>query len=467
MTPLAMHDLDTDERARALVGTTLREKYRLDRLLGVGGMAAVYLATHRNGRTVALKLLHAELARSREIRERFVREGHAANAVRHPGAVAVLDDDVSEAGAAFLVMELLEGKSLEEIADARGRLPFAIVCEIGVELLDVLAAAHEHGVVHRDIKPANLFVTTTGQVKVLDFGIARLLDAAGGATKTQTGLALGTPAFMSPEQALGKASEVDARSDVWSAGATLFALASGKLVHEEGETAQELLVRAATTPARALASVAPEAPTAFAAVIDRALAFDKANRWSSATEMRAALAQAARSDALGACDLCALVARSDSTATTAPRDGYAIATQVATSAPVAAQPARGDLRRVLVTAGVTFALGAVIVTAWMLRPSARSASAIAPPPPVIVASSASASAPPIDPRVPIPEPLVSTDPQSDSPAPAAAVAKAPAVTTTTAGSKPAPTNTTTAKAGCNPPYRVDFFGNKVWKRECL
>src|SRR4051812_24888273 len=182
---------DIELRARERLGTTLRGKYRLERLLGVGGMAAVYLALHRNGRRMALKLLHPELSLNREIRERFLREGQAANRVAHPGAVAVLDDDVSEDGAAFLVMELLAGDSLEELWLRHGqRLSAHAASAIGLELLAVLEVAHDNGIVHRDIKPANLFVTNDGQLKVLDFGIARVLEP-GQSSSTQTGLTLG------------------------------------------------------------------------------------------------------------------------------------------------------------------------------------------------------------------------------------------------------------------------------------
>ena len=161
------------------VGRTLRGKWRLDALLGVGGMASVYAATHRNGKRGAVKVLHAALGE--EARKRFLREGYASNRVAHPGVPSVLDDDVDEEGAVFLVMELLEGSSLEEIrmAATTGRLPVGEVLDIASAALDVLAAAHGKGVLHRDLKPANLFRTTRGEIKMLDFGIARILSDSG------------------------------------------------------------------------------------------------------------------------------------------------------------------------------------------------------------------------------------------------------------------------------------------------
>jgi serine/threonine-protein kinase len=280
-------------RASQRVGQVLRGKYRIDRVIGVGGMAAVYAATHRNQKTFAVKVLHRELSFNDDIRNRFLREGYAANSVRHPGAVAVLDDDVAEDGAAFLVMELLDGSSVEGLLEQHGgRLAAAYVLGIGHQLLDTLAAAHLQGIVHRDIKPANLFLTREGQVKVLDFGIARVRDAATtGSNVTGTGVLLGTPAFMAPEQAVGKSTDIDAQTDLWTVGATLFTMASGNLVHQ-GETGTHLMVLAATTPARSLASVLPAAPAPLVAIVDRALSFAKAGRWPSAEAMRDALRDA-------------------------------------------------------------------------------------------------------------------------------------------------------------------------------
>ena len=286
-------------RATARLGQVLRGKYRLDRVLGVGGMAAVYVATHRNGMEVAVKVLHPELTANAEVRGRFLREGLAANALKHPGAVKVLDDDVAEDGSAFLVMELLEGETLDAVWERCGRvLPLETVLVAGFQLCDFLAAAHAHGIVHRDIKPQNLFLTVGGQLKVLDFGIARLREAAASngsksdaGTGTATGMMLGTPAFMAPEQASGDTKRVGVKSDIYGAGATLFTVLSGVHVHE-GENAQQVVVRAATTPARSLAAVLPDAPPSLVEIVDCALAFDPAARWPSAAAMRDALRDA-------------------------------------------------------------------------------------------------------------------------------------------------------------------------------
>jgi serine/threonine-protein kinase len=278
--------------ALARVGGMIGEKYRLERLIGAGGMACVYEATHRNANRVAIKVLHPFLSVHGELRTRFLREGYAANTVDHRGAVRVLDDDIAEDGSVFLVMELLDGETLDARCKREGgRLPDGDVCEYARQLLDVLAAAHAKGIVHRDIKPENLFLTTEGTLKVLDFGIARLRETSGSAAVTKTGRMMGTPAFMPPEQALGRSKDIDGRSDLYAAGATMFTLMTGCYVHE-AETAEEMYIRAGSCQARSVRAVAPRLPAEVAGVIDRALAFQMAERWESARAMDAALAQA-------------------------------------------------------------------------------------------------------------------------------------------------------------------------------
>jgi serine/threonine protein kinase len=274
-------------RAKGRVGQMLRHKWRLDVLLGMGGMAAVYAATHRNGSRAAVKILHTELSASEEIRSRFMREGYAANAVGHDGAVKVLDDDTADDGSLYLVTELLDGETLEERrVRSGGRLSEDDVLSVADQLLDVLVAAHSKGVIHRDIKPANIFLSRSGQLKVLDFGIARLRElSTGGSLATKSGSAMGTPAFMSPEQARGLWSEVDGRSDVWSVGATMWQSLTGNLVHE-GRTANEELLSAMTNPAPPLSSVLRSVSPAVAQVVDRALAFEKEKRWLDAHRMQ-------------------------------------------------------------------------------------------------------------------------------------------------------------------------------------
>jgi eukaryotic-like serine/threonine-protein kinase len=282
--------VSVDERTRLAqkrLGELVLDKWRLDRLIGIGGMAAVFEATHRNGNRVAIKILHPDLAGFDEIRERFLAEGYAANRVAHPGVVTVRDEGTTGDGAVFLVMDLLRGQTLAERLE-RGTDLFSIgeVLEISSQLLDVLVHAHQRGIVHRDIKPENVFLTADGRVKLLDFGIARV-ESASRTHATQAGTTLGTPAFMPPEQALGRWEELDGRSDLWSLGATMYLLLSGLPVREHGSAAEQLL-GAMTRPVPSLGAVT-SLPRSVVAVVDRALAFDRDARYPDARSMQLAV----------------------------------------------------------------------------------------------------------------------------------------------------------------------------------
>ncbi len=271
------------------VGSVVRGKYRVEAFLATGTMANVYAATHRNGAKVALKILHPQLAQDPGLCERFKREGYFANSIGHPGIVRAIDDDVTEDGCAFLVMELLEGETLEERRRRKGgKLPLSWVLPVADSLLEILGAAHAREVVHRDLKPDNVFVTKEGAVKVLDFGVARWNDNKSSSDMTGVGMVLGTPAYMPPEQALGRREDVNAQSDLWAVGATLFVVLTGEPVHTGGD-AKAKLIATARTAARPIREAAPEIPRSVAAVIDRALAFHKQERWPDADAMREAL----------------------------------------------------------------------------------------------------------------------------------------------------------------------------------
>jgi serine/threonine protein kinase len=207
-------------------------KFRLDALLDIGGMAAVYAATHRNGKKVAIKVLHKHYAGMPDVKERFLREGYVANKVDHRGAVQILDDDIAEDGTPFLVMELLLGSSFDKLLrSVGGKLPALEVLALGDQVLDVLDAFHKEAIVHRDIKPANLFVLKQGVVKVLDFGLARVRDSSIAGSPTASGTIIGTASYMAPEQAQGK-SDIDARTDIFAVGAVMYEALAGHGVHE-------------------------------------------------------------------------------------------------------------------------------------------------------------------------------------------------------------------------------------------
>jgi serine/threonine protein kinase len=271
------------------VGQILNGKWRLDRLIDVGGMASVYEATHRNGRRAAIKVLHPSSTANPEVVRRFLREGYVANRIGHPGALAILDDEVAEDGSPFLVMELLEGESLSgRLAQIGGKLPFVETLGIIGQVLEVLDMAHANGIVHRDVKPGNIFVTKTGYAKLLDFGLARVRDGVVSGHPTLVGIVMGTAGYLAPEQAQGLPDEVDPRTDIFAVGAVMFRAISGRTIHDQ-PTPMEALMAAMKEPAPMLADVVPGAAPALAAVVDKALAFDKQNRWRSAREMLEAL----------------------------------------------------------------------------------------------------------------------------------------------------------------------------------
>ncbi len=275
--PLSVH-------ARARVGRVLRGKWTLDRLIGVGGMAAVYEATHRNGSKVAIKMLHPTLMFDTGFAHRLVQEGYVANKINHPAAVKIYDDDTDEVdGAVFLVMELLQGNTLSAVRRQRKRFGEVDTLRMMIPVLECLGSAHQKGIIHRDVKPENLFVTPDDTVRVLDFGIARINDGSN-VSQTRTGMVVGSPAYMAPEQALGKMNSVGPQTDVYAVGATMFAMLSGTTPHA-GESTQEMIVLVATQSARSLKSVAPDVSDEVARIIDRALSYEREARFPDASAM--------------------------------------------------------------------------------------------------------------------------------------------------------------------------------------
>ena len=208
--------------------------YQAMALLGEGGMGAVYLAEHPGiGRKVAIKVLRSEMDHDPQLLTRFLNEARAANAIRHPNIIEVLDSGTTDKGASYLVMELLEGEALSARLRRLSRLDEKSAVDIAMQTALGLGAAHAKGITHRDLKPDNLFIipeptdASRERVKILDFGIAKLHKLAGDSLKTRTGTLMGTPIYMSPEQCLGTR-EVDHRSDVYSLGVIVYEMLTGK-----------------------------------------------------------------------------------------------------------------------------------------------------------------------------------------------------------------------------------------------
>jgi eukaryotic-like serine/threonine-protein kinase len=280
----------TDGCARRRIGVRLAGKWSIVRLLGIGGMAAVYEAHHATGRRVAVKMMHAHLKENRRLHKRFVREAYVANSLAHPAVVPVYDVDVHDDGTPYLIMDLLIGENLERFRKKQGgRLPPEQVTAVAEVVLEVLVEAHSKGIVHRDLKPANLFITKQGELKIFDFGIAKCAQFSPLFTaSTRYGSLLGTPAFMSPEQARGRWEAVDHQSDLWSLGATLFTLLTGRVVHNAA-CLNEQWALAMGAPAIKVRDLDPELPERLVTAVDGALCFAKSERWPSAAAMFHAL----------------------------------------------------------------------------------------------------------------------------------------------------------------------------------
>ena len=277
--------------ADPLIGAVLGETYELMQLIGEGGMGCVYRARHTRlfSKHFAIKVLHGDLTRQPEVVGRFLREAEATSALHHPNIVDVFDVDQLPDGRPYIVAELLEGQQLGEYFERKGKLSVDEAVAICRPICYALIAAHDKDIVHRDIKPENLFLVGEGAQrtsKVLDFGISRVGDAAG--SKTKTGMILGTPAYMPPEQARGL--RVDHRADVYALGAILYEAVTGKAPFESDDPVSTLgavLTQAPVAPR----CFAPDLPPGLEAVIQKAMAKSPDDRYASMREFDAALAE--------------------------------------------------------------------------------------------------------------------------------------------------------------------------------
>ena len=279
-----------DELLLARVRVAVAGRYDGLREIGRGGMAVVYAARDRRlNRDVALKVLPPELAYRADVRERFVREAQTAARLNHPSIVPIYEVDEAD-GLVFFVMALVTGESLAARLAREPRPPAAFVRTLLAQVADALAYAHRSGVVHRDIKPDNILLERlTGRAVVTDFGIARAVES--GARLTQTGIAVGTPAFMSPEQAMGQR-DIDGRSDVYALGLVGYLMLAGRLPYDAETSAGMLLQHVQGTPFP-LANFRPDLPFALVDGITRAIAREPSQRWPDAAAFAAALRAAA------------------------------------------------------------------------------------------------------------------------------------------------------------------------------
>jgi serine/threonine protein kinase len=273
-------------------GTLLAGRYRIEHLLGRGGMGAVYEATHVElGRRVALKVLRSEVSSDREMVGRFMQEARIAAAIGHTGIVDVFDLGVADSGV-YLAMEKLQGIELADRIEAPETLSEVECTSIAMDVASAIEAAHEHGVIHRDLKPANVFLSrprgaTRDVVKVLDFGVAKLTRAEG-ENLTQTGSIYGTPAYMPPEQLRG-AKDIDGRADVYALGCILYEMLTRRRPFD-AESLPELVLKIVSELPRGVRAIRPELTPEIDAIVTRAMAPRREERFPSMAALRAALA---------------------------------------------------------------------------------------------------------------------------------------------------------------------------------
>lgn len=413
------------------VGKTAGGKYRLVRLLGSGGMGEVYEAQHSAiGRRFAIKFLHPLLAGNTEIVARFQREAQAAGSLENENIAAVVDIGTSDDGAPYLVMEFLEGEDLAHLLVRGGPLPVPRAAYILIQACRGLAAAHDRGIVHRDLKPENLFICKRNDgsdlIKVLDFGIAKLHTGRVGTGLTQTGTTMGTPFYMSLEQARG-AKEVDHRTDIYALGVILYEILSGSKPHP-GESYNEILYHVLSQEPAALDLIRSGLPSGLSAVVQKAMAREAADRYASVADLMEALIPfAGRAVTPLRSQVGLSVVQGATIQSPVSLPAMAVSAPTAPPEKPATVPARSRSRVVVwaATAGVAVLLVALALLLGLHREPRRQAVAPAPsalPAPASTPAPIPALAPvpaPAPPPIPVPTP-------ASAPAPAAADTHPPA-----------------------------------------
>jgi len=474
-------------------GDVIAGKYRVERVLGTGGMGVVVAARHLQlEERVALKFLLPDALEAPEAVARFVQEARAASRIKNDHVARVTDVGQLENGSPYMVMEYLEGADLSTMLAREGAMPVDQAVDYVLQACEALADAHTLGIVHRDLKPANLFCIrrSDGQpfIKVLDFGISKFMTTGPGSghAMTKTSAIIGSPLYMSPEQ-LRASKGVDARTDVWSLGVILFELVTGSPPFD-AEVSTELILKISSDPAPLLSAYRKDVPAALEPVVARCLAKDREERIQNVGELAQALQAFASRRGLQSVERIvdamhlapaigsATIVTSPGPETKAPAPPRAPARTASSWGHTGRSNRSGRWGRVAVAAGSALVLAVLVV--WMIaRPSTAPATMGSAAPPM-------ASGPPLSPTTAAPpvtaEPVSAVPPTTATPS--AEVVPAPAKPPPTAALPPVtagtpkhvtPPHTTIpvapppGKPNCDPPYTVDSAGHHTYKKECL
>jgi eukaryotic-like serine/threonine-protein kinase len=473
-------------------GDVLAGKYRVERVLGVGGMGVVVAAHHiQLDEKVALKFLLPHALSNAEAMARFEREARAAVKIKSEHVARVSDVGKLESGSPYMVMEYLHGSDLAAVLQKRGALPIDESVEYVLQACEAIAEAHALGIIHRDLKPANLFCIRRADgrmsVKVLDFGISKLTNTAGTDDKnmTRTTAIMGSPLYMSPEQ-MQASKNVDARSDVWALGVILFELVCGKPPFD-AEVVTELVIKIATQPPASIRSLRTEVPPGLEQIIMRCLEKDAGKRYRNVGELALALESFAPKRArssidriLGTMESAGISMAPPAADATGGADGGA---PMPGSGTVAAWGAQTGSETRKSKAGLVGALAAAAVLsigagAFVLtrHPQSAPAAAAQPAPSPPAPPPAAAAPPPVPAAAAAPAPAAPPTPAASQAAPTPPSAPAPAKAASApagrhesaphAAPAAAPAHPA-AKVDCNPPYYYDANGTRVFKKECI
>jgi eukaryotic-like serine/threonine-protein kinase len=460
MRTVAASDVTPFDESGIRIGDVLANRYRVERVLGQGGMGTVLAARHvALGERVAIKLLRPQALKVRGASERFLQEARAAAKIKNEHVARVVDVAALDDGSPYMVMEYLEGRDLGAVLEHTGPFPIAQAVDDVLQVSEAIAEAHQLGIIHRDLKPANLLRVRTPDgeplVKVLDFGVSKFVDSDSEHGLTRTNELVGSPYYMSPEQ-MQQSKSVDLRTDIWSMGVILFELITGKLPFD-GESVMQLAIRVATEPAPALRSLLPTAPPELESILFKCLEKDRRRRYDTLAELSVALSPFGSPRAKLSADRIVAVTRNASSPT------WAVAGAATPPASAHAAPVRGlgpdsstfDTRASSADKSSIFwwsaailvsVLGAILISR-LRRPPSESGPSWAEP----------ASALPSTPEATAPtESALSATPP-------------PVVPTSTVSPSSRPTRSARPErpAHCDPPFTIDDEGRKHFKHECF